>query len=170
MTYFSNIKTAVSTVFEGMTITFSHLLREPMTIQYPDRTPLPVKDTLPPRYRGFLCVRPEICTACTLCQKTCPIDCIVIEHSKDEELKQRVMTRFDIDMAKCMFCGLCTEQCSTGAIYFTNEFEASTSNIKDLVFKFIKQGEKVIPYKIPRKKKPAAAAAETQAAAKEKKE
>lgn len=161
MTYFNNIKTAAQTVFEGMTITFSHLFRPPMTIQYPDRTPLPVKECLPERYRGFLHVDTEICTCCTLCETSCPIDCIVIEHGKDKEMGVRVMTRFDIDEAKCMYCGLCTEPCPTGAIAFTREFEAATTDLESLVFRFVKPGDKIVPYKVPSKKKEAKAAVAT---------
>lgn len=158
MSYFGNIVTTAKSVFEGMTITFSHLFREPMTIQYPDRLPRPVNETLPMRYRGFLHVDTDICTCCTLCEKACPIDCIVIEHGKDEELGKRVMTRFDIDEAKCMYCGLCTEPCPTGAIAFTREFEAATTDLETLVFKFVQEGDKIVPYKVPKtkKKKPAA--------------
>ena len=80
----------------------------------------------------------------------------MIDHGKDEEIGKRVMTRFDIDEAKCMYCGLCTEPCPTGAIAFTREFEAATSDLESLVFKFIPEGEKIIPYKVAKKKKPAA--------------
>jgi len=153
MSYLDNIISATKTVFEGMTITFSHLLREPMTIQYPDRTEKQVKETLPMRYRGFLHVDTDICTCCLLCETSCPIDCIVIEHGKDEEMGKRVMTRFDIDEAKCMYCGLCTEPCPTAAIAFTREFEAATADLESLVFKFIPEGDKVIPYKVPKAKK-----------------
>jgi formate hydrogenlyase subunit 6/NADH:ubiquinone oxidoreductase subunit I len=160
MTYFNNILASVQTVFEGMTITFSHLFRPPMTIQYPDRTARPIKETLPERYRGFLHVDTSICTCCTLCETSCPIDCIVIDHGKDAELGKRVMTRFDIDEAKCMYCGLCTEPCPTGAIAFTREFEAATTDLESLVFKFINKGDKIVPYKVVKTKKGGDVAAE----------
>lgn len=158
-TYFENIRNTAQTVFEGLTITFSHLFRKPMTIQYP-YTAVPVKETLADRYRGFLNVDTDICTCCTLCETSCPIDCIVIEHGKDKELGQRVMTRFDIDEAKCMYCGLCTEPCPTGAIAFTKNFEAATSDLETLVFRFVKSGDKIIPYKVPKIKKGVDKAAE----------
>lgn len=152
MEYIQNILSSTKTIFEGMTITLSHMFRKPVTIQYPD-TPKPVKETLPERYRGFLHVDTDICTCCTLCETSCPIDCIKIEHGKDEEMGKRVMTRFDIDEAKCMYCGLCTEPCPTGAIHFTREFEAATTDLQNLVFKFVPEGDKVVPYKVPKKKK-----------------
>ena len=152
--YIANIYRAVKTTYTGLHITASHLFREPITVQYPDRTPRPVVDVLPDRYRGFLMVDMDICTACKLCEKDCPIDCIEIIIDKDEETKQRYMSQFDIDLAKCMWCGLCTEPCPTGAIHFTPEFEKATTNLRDLLFHYIPEGDKVIPYKVPRKKKP----------------
>lgn len=152
MSYLNNITNTVKTVFEGMTITFSHLFREPMTIQYPDRILKPINQVLPTRYRGFLHVDTDICTCCTLCETSCPIDCIVIDHGKDKDMGVRVMTRFDIDEAKCMYCGLCTEPCPTGAIAFTQEFEAATTDLESLVFRFIPAGEKIVPYKVAKTK------------------
>lgn len=151
--YFRNIKDTTTTIFEGMTITFSHLVRKPVTIQYPDRCPRPVKETLPDRFRGFLKVDMEICTACLACMNDCPIDCIKIVTEKDEATKERLLTQFDIDEAKCMYCGLCTEPCPTGAIHFTKEFERSTEDLNDLLFKFVPEGQMIVPYKAPKKEK-----------------
>lgn len=151
--YFKNIYETATTIFEGMTITFSHLFKKPVTIQYPDRTARPVAETLPDRFRGFLKVDMDICTACLACMNDCPIDCIKIVTKKDEAsaTKERVLTQFDIDEAKCMYCGLCTEPCPTGAIHFTREFEKSTENIEDLVFRFVPEGQIIVPYKQPKK-------------------
>lgn len=151
--YFSNIRDTTTTIFEGMTITFSHLFRRPVTIQYPDRVPRPVKETLPDRFRGFLKVDMEICTACLACMTDCPIDCIKIVTKKEETTKERVLTQFDIDEAKCMYCGLCTEPCPTGAIHFTREFEGATEDISTLLFRFVPPGQVIVPYKAPKREK-----------------
>ena len=112
--YIKDIKDTVTSVFEGMTITFSHLVRRPMTIQYPDKIPVPIQDTLPRRYRGILEVDMDICTGCLACERDCPITCITIGIEMDKETKQRNFTHFDIDICKCMYCGLCAEACPTG--------------------------------------------------------
>ena len=52
--YIKDIQDTVASTFEGMSITFSHLVRRPMTIQYPDKIPVPIQETLPLRYRGIL--------------------------------------------------------------------------------------------------------------------
>ena len=146
MGYFGNIARSAATIFEGLTITASHLFRKPITVQYPDRTEVPVKDMMNVRYRGFLHVDMKICTGCTLCQSACPIQCVQIGVAKNAEGK-RAISKFDIDLGKCMFCGLCTEVCPTQAISFTREFERASENLNDLTFHFVKDGELIEPYK-----------------------
>ncbi|GEJ57890.1 NuoI/complex I 23 kDa subunit family protein [Anaeromyxobacter diazotrophicus] len=135
--YIGNVTDTVSSFWHGLSITLSYLLRRPITTQYPDRTELPVRDTLPPRYRGFLEVDASICTGCQACERACPIGCIQINLEKDAaNPKLRVVTQFDIDEAKCMFCGLCVEPCPTGAIQHTREFEASQRSVRNLTFRW----------------------------------
>jgi NADH-quinone oxidoreductase subunit I len=135
--YVGAVGTTARSFWHGLSVTLSYLLRRPITVQYPDRTPLPVRDTLPPRYRGFLEVDVAVCTGCQACERACPIDCIAIVLEKDpQNPKQRLVTQFDIDEAKCMFCGLCVEPCPTGSIQHTREFEASQRHIRNLVFRW----------------------------------
>lgn len=136
--YFQNIRDTVTSFWAGLSVTASHLLRRPMTVQYPDRVDVPVKDTLPPRYRGFLEVDTAICTGCQACERACPIGCIAIAVEKNPaDPKQRSIVRFDIDLAKCMYCGLCVEVCVTGAIQHTREFEGTTRRVENLTLRFV---------------------------------
>ncbi len=135
--YVGNIRDTVKSFWHGMSVTLSQVLRRPITQQYPDRLELPIQDILPPRYRGFLEVDTSICTGCQACERACPISCISIELEKDpSNPKQRVVTQFDIDEAKCMFCGLCVEPCPTGSIQHTREFEATQRSVRNLVFRW----------------------------------
>ena len=151
MKYFKNISETATSIFEGMAITFSHLLRKPVTVQYPDKIQKPLAQSLPDRFRGFLKVDMDICTACLACMNDCPIQCIKIVTQKDGASKERLLNQFDIDMAKCMYCGLCTEPCPTGAIHFTREFEGATDSIENLVYRFVPEGQLIVPYKAPKK-------------------
>jgi formate hydrogenlyase subunit 6/NADH:ubiquinone oxidoreductase subunit I len=143
--YVRNLKEAVTSIFEGMAVSGSHLIRKPYTIQYPDRMPVRVQDTLPFRYRGILEVDMEICTGCLACERACPIDCIVIAVEKDPKTKSMIISQFDIDIAKCMFCGLCSEPCPTGSIHHTTEFEGADYSLESLIRRFVT--EPVAAYK-----------------------
>jgi NADH-quinone oxidoreductase subunit I len=150
VSYFRNIYEAVTTVAKGMRITLRTFFSTPVTIQYPEEDILgsfvkyvgplsPAAD----RFRGFLTVEIPICIACDLCANTCPISCIKIEgiriekrmitgKSGKETPKVKEAVKFEIDFAKCMYCGLCVEPCTTGAIYFTREFAGAVSDITKL--------------------------------------
>ena len=135
--YINNISETVSTVFEGLTVTFSHLVRRPITVQYPDRLAKQVQDTLPLRYRGILELDLDICTGCLGCIRACPISCIAIGIEMNKETKQRVFSSFDIDVCKCMYCGLCSEACPTGSLRHGQEFEGASFNPAGLVRHFV---------------------------------
>jgi formate hydrogenlyase subunit 6/NADH:ubiquinone oxidoreductase subunit I len=143
--YFRNIKETVTSIFEGMAVTASHFVRKPYTVQYPDRIPVRVQDMLPIRYRGILRVDLEICTGCLACERACPIDCIVISCEKDAKTRSMIISQFDIDIIKCMYCGLCSEPCPTGAIHHTTEFEGADYSTESMIRRFVT--EPVLAYK-----------------------
>lgn len=156
--YFGGIASSITSIVEGMAVTMSWMFRKPSTIQYPFHKSDPSKriggpETLPERYRGFLEVDLDICTACLACVRACPIDCIVIDVEKvqlsdDPEAKPvKVMSRFDIDMAKCMYCGLCSEPCPTHCLRHTTEFESPVAHLEHLIMRFIEPGKPVPPFK-----------------------
>ena len=98
-----------SSIFTGMGITWRYLGQKPVTQQYPHE-----RWALPDRYRGFVHNDVPRCTACLLCAKACPVDCIYIEV--EGKGKERQMTRYAIDYNKCIWCSLCTEPCPTNCI------------------------------------------------------
>jgi NADH-quinone oxidoreductase subunit I len=148
--YFGQISDVVTTFWQGLSVTLSHMFRRPITIQYPDRTDKRVADMLPVRYRGLLEVDVAVCTGCMACARACPIEVIKIAADKDPaNPKQRVITQFDIDESKCMFCGLCVEACPTGAISHTREFESTMKAVDNLVFRWVPDPAQPAPFYRP---------------------
>ena len=69
------------------------------------------------------------CTACTLCEKACPPQCIYIIKDKDENGKPiKRPAVFDLDSSVCMSCQLCVEACPFESIRMDSEFELSNEN------------------------------------------
>lgn len=80
-------------IFEGMSLTFSHLFQPKLTRYYPYEKP-----KLPPRSRGLIQLIAEKglqteynlkCESCLLCEKACPPRAITIEYEQMDRWKQR---------------------------------------------------------------------------------
>jgi len=65
----------------------------------------------------------EVCVGCTFCARTCPDYAIQVERVDDPG--QRRLARYELDLSKCCFCGLCAEQCPTDALCHTKQYELS---------------------------------------------
>jgi NADH-quinone oxidoreductase subunit I/NAD(P)H-quinone oxidoreductase subunit I len=152
--YFRNIINAVASIYHGLAVTLSYMVRKPITIQYPDRSPKPVVEMLPAGFRGILEVDIDKCIGDLACMRRCPLECIKMTTERDPETKEFFITRFDIDVARCMVCGLCSEACVTGAIHHSTEFEASTANVINLVYQYVKPGTRVAAYKMVKGEEP----------------
>jgi NADH-quinone oxidoreductase subunit I len=76
------------------------------------------------------------CTACGICARVCPPQCIWIERDETPEGKpMRRPRHFTIDATVCMSCGLCAEFCPFDAIKMDNNYELSAyDRYTDLVF------------------------------------
>ena len=99
------------------------------TINYPEER-LPLAEAF--RYVPFLVYdegedgeRSIRCTACGICSKVCPTQCIWIERAEDPETSKPLKTpaEFAIDIDLCMNCGFCAEYCPFDAIKMDHDFE-----------------------------------------------
>lgn len=111
-----------------------------MTLQFPHET-IPVPD----HGRYQLHNEIEDCIVCDKCAKICPVNCIdivpirspeVFGETSDGTSRRIYAETFDIDMSKCMFCGLCTVVCPTESLTMTSAFDYSTFDLRDHLFPF----------------------------------
>lgn len=161
--YVKNVSKGLTTVFEGMGITFKHLFEKNVTVQYPDVHPTVEAggDKMPSNARNRLILEPDLCNGCTSCSRNCPVNCITLETMRvlptdpdqptlrDGSKRKLWVLKYDIDFAKCCFCGLCTTVCPTESVHFTTEFEYSTYDRKELIYHF----SDMSPEKVAEKKK-----------------
>jgi NADH-quinone oxidoreductase subunit I len=118
---------------EGIAHRMSKDVKGIFTIQYPEEK-LPVPEEF--RYIPFLLYeeqngeRKDRCTACGICAKVCPPQCIWIERQEDPETGRPVpeASQFFIDVDICMNCGFCAEFCPFDAIKMDHDYELSVYN------------------------------------------
>lgn len=171
--YFYDIFYSLWTVLVGMRITFVRLFAPAVTIQYPT-----VRLKLPERARNRLYVNIDDCIGCDQCSMACPVDCITIETIKatpDQDLgvtstgnKKRLhVPRFDIDIAKCCYCGLCVYPCPTECIVMTDVYEFAEFDRQNLIYNYssMTQAEIVVAKEKLKKSEEEAAAKKAAAAA-----
>jgi NADH-quinone oxidoreductase subunit I len=122
-------------LIKGLVVTLKHLLSRSITQEYPHEKP-----DLPPRTRGVIALKPENCTVCWKCSRECPDWCIYIESHKETHQpasggrarSAKVLDRFAIDYALCMYCGICVEVCPFDALFWSPEFEYAEYGIAEL--------------------------------------
>ena len=111
---------------KGMALTFSHLFRKKVTMQYPEQKS---DDTwqISSRWRGTHRMLTDEqgrskCVACGLCPQVCPANCIKLVTGEDEE-GNRYPLIYEIDEFRCVFCGYCQEVCPEEAIHVGVHYE-----------------------------------------------
>ena len=128
-------------------------LRAPVTRQYPDtgnlmgkrNEPAPVKD----RFMGFPALtwdgdlgdgapvddgapNEPFCTSCMVCIRQCPTQCMssVMKdnplHEEGKSTRRKIVDTFEINLNRCILCGICVEVCNFDAIVMSHEHEMST--------------------------------------------
>ena len=121
---------------KGMLITLVSTIngfRNPVTRQYPT-VPTPVQ----PRYMGFPAltwdgkVGEPWCTGCMVCIRNCPTLCMGATmmdnplHEDGKSHRRKIVDSFEINLNRCILCGICVEVCNFDAIVMSHEHEMST--------------------------------------------
>ena len=122
-------------LMKGLGVTLKTMLQRSITQQYPHEKP-----DLPPRTRGVIALKQENCTVCYLCSRECPDWCIYIDAHKETHppagggraRSVKVLDRFAIDYALCMYCGICVEVCPFDALFWSPEFEYAEYDLLNL--------------------------------------
>ena len=119
---------------EGLKVTLKTALRKPVTDQYPDPEQ---RRQVAPRYMGFPALLwdydvPEpYCTGCMVCIRACPTQCMSAEmmdnpkHADATSRGGKIVDTFEINLGRCILCGICVDVCNFDAIEMSHDHELS---------------------------------------------
>jgi NADH-quinone oxidoreductase subunit I len=117
---------------KGLMVTLATMFRKPVTYQYPQE-----HKPIEPRFMGFPVltwdekVGEPYCTGCMVCVRYCPTQCMSAVM-KDNPLRaegksprRKIVDSFEINLGRCIVCGICVDVCNFDAIEMSHEHERS---------------------------------------------
>ena len=119
---------------EGLLVTLRTALRKPVTQQYPEPDK---RHQVALRYMGFPALLwdgdvPEpYCTGCMVCVRACPTQCMSAQmtdnpkFADNESRRRKIIETFEINLGRCILCGICVDVCNFDAIEMSHEHELS---------------------------------------------
>ncbi|NEQ53229.1 MAG: NAD(P)H-quinone oxidoreductase subunit I [Leptolyngbya sp. SIO3F4] len=132
---------AAKYIGQGLSVTFDHMKRRPVTVQYPYEKLIPSE-----RYRGRIHFEFDKCIACEVCVRVCPINLPVVDWTFDKTTKKKTLDHYSIDFGVCIFCGNCVEYCPTNCLSMTEEYELAAYDRHELNYDNVALGR--LPYKV----------------------
>ena len=126
---------------QGLAVTFDHMQRRPVTVQYPYEKLIPSE-----RFRGRIHFEFDKCIACEVCVRVCPINLPVVDWEFNKASKKKKLNHYSIDFGVCIFCGNCVEYCPTNCLSMTEDYELSTYDRHELNYDNVALGR--LPYKV----------------------
>jgi NAD(P)H-quinone oxidoreductase subunit I len=132
---------AAKFIGQGLSVTFDHMKRRPVTVQYPYEKVIPSE-----RYRGRIHFEFDKCISCEVCVRVCPINLPVVDWEFNKETKKKTLNHYSIDFGVCIFCGNCVEYCPTNCLSMTEEYELAAYDRHNLNYDNVALGR--LPYKV----------------------
>jgi NAD(P)H-quinone oxidoreductase subunit I len=132
---------AAKYIGQGLAVTFDHMRRRPVTVQYPYEKLIPSE-----RFRGRIHFEFDKCISCEVCVRVCPINLPVVDWEFNKETKKKQLKHYSIDFGVCIFCGNCVEYCPTNCLSMTEEYELAAYERHELNYDNVALGR--LPYKV----------------------
>ncbi len=135
--YLSKVVMGFISLLRGMGVTIGYFFspKKIVTQQYPEN-----RESLQmmARFRGHVSMPhnekgEHFCTACGICEKTCPNGTISVLATKDLS-GRKVLGKYIYRFSQCTLCNLCIESCPFGAIVMGKDFEFAVYDREELIF------------------------------------
>ncbi len=119
---------------DSLLVTVRTALRRPVTAQYPDPSK---RQPVAEGFMGFPAltwdedVREPYCTGCMVCVRDCPTQCMSAvmddnpKHAEGASRRRKIVREFEINLGRCILCGICVDVCNFDAIEMSHEHELS---------------------------------------------
>ena len=119
---------------EGFKVTLRTARRKPVTAQYPEPDK---RQEVQERFMGFPAltwdseVEEPYCTGCMVCIRNCPTQCMTAEmkdnplNAEGKSSRRKIIDAFEINLGRCILCGICVDVCNFDAIEMSHEHELS---------------------------------------------
>lgn len=118
---------------KGMLVTLRWLGKKNITANYPKQH-LPVQE----RFMGFPALLWDktadepFCTGCMVCVRECPTQCMTaVMHDNPKAVegtshRRKIIETFEINLNRCILCGICVDVCNFDAIAMSHEHELAS--------------------------------------------
>ena len=116
-------------IAKGLSVTIRHLLRRPVTTQFPEQRLNPSRRT---RGNELIWDRGK-CTGCATCAKTCPQGVIEIITATNLANNKYDVETYRVDTGYCIQCGLCVEACPYDALFMGYSYERAKYRRDELI-------------------------------------
>lgn len=115
---------------KGLGITLKTFLGRPVTAEYPKQH-LPIQES----FMGFpvLTWDPKVgepyCVGCMVCIRMCPTQCMSATmkdnplQKEGKSTRRKIVESFEINLGRCIVCGICEEVCAFDAITMSHFHE-----------------------------------------------
>ncbi|MBL76302.1 MAG: hypothetical protein CL763_05225 [Chloroflexi bacterium] len=117
----------------GLLTTLRWLFKRPVTAHYPVE-----HLKIQARYMGFPALLTDntaeepFCTGCMVCVRECPTQCMKAvmydnpKHAEGSSHRRKIIQEFEINLNRCILCGICVDVCSFDAIEMSYEHELAS--------------------------------------------